>query len=118
MAYVFFKRRPLVETVKPVAVTITGTGNATYCYATINGTKYSAATSGIEVMPGDVITLHVALKRSGQTSSVTIDGETVASVTTYGGTTDYEWTVPEGITSATIALEYASYVGTITVTTS
>ena len=115
---VHFKRRPLVSAIEPVAVTITGTGHATYAYATINGTTYTAATSDIEVLPGDVITLSV-YSLSSNAGTITIDGTVVASVSnTTTNRATYEWTVPEGITSIEIALRKASVIGYITVTTS
>ena len=114
---IMFKRRPLVETVKPVAVTITGTGNATYCCATINGTNYSAATSGIEVMPGDTITFAVRGANSALPGVVSIDGTKVLTATTTL-TKTYAWTVPNGVTAISIALAYSEPRGTITVTTS
>ena len=106
---VFFRRRgepPAITT--PVAVTITGTGNATYCYATINGTKqYSAGTH--EVYAGDTITFGVY----GQGKSygfVKIDGTQVLKVTN-GSTQTYDWTVPSvnsTIKTIKIVMEYNS----------
>lgn len=115
---VFFRRRPKVSTVKPVAVTITdGSSEDMAASVTINGTKYTTATSGIEVLAGDVITLTVVglPYTSSMYGKITIDGETVVNA---GGTSNYDWTVPEGITSVTIALSASSYgSGIITVTT-
>ena len=57
-------------------INITGTGNASYCYVTINGIKYSKSTSNIEVHPGDQIIFNVygSSKYSGK---VTINNTTV-----------------------------------------
>lgn len=103
-----------------VSVTITGTGNSSYCYATINGTKYSAAATGIEVKPGDTITFGIYGYSSTYYGEVTIDGTQVKKVTEKA-TETYEWTVPSGKTSITMAMSYTSTStrrnGKITVTT-
>lgn len=117
MAYVFFKRRPLVSAEPdPIAVTITGSGNSTGCSATIDGTTYTAATSGLEVVAGDIIVFSVTGVASSKRGTVTIDGTTVKTVSS--GTVTYEWTVPENITEIAIAYTYKQGYGTITVTTS
>ena len=101
----------------PVSVTITGTGKLRYCYAIINGTEqYSAGTH--EVYAGDTITFGVY--GSNKEGSVTIDGTKVLTVT--GNTMQtYDWTVPSGISTIEIAMEYVispvAGKGTITVTT-
>ena len=97
---VFFRRRgePPATT---IAVTITGKGNASYCYATINGTKqYSAGTH--EVNAGDTITFGVFGSSPHNPGSVTIDGTEVLKVTS-SKTKTYDWTVPDGI--QTIAID-------------
>ena len=73
----------------PIPVAITGTGSAMYCYATINGTKYYSETTGIVVMPGDIITLSVP-----PNSYINIDGVS-AGFFILGG--NYDWTVPKSI---------------------
>ncbi len=102
----------------PVAVTITGTGVDPYAYVVINGTAYTSATSGIEVHAKDVITLAVRGYTTAYAGTVTIDGAVVVNTVEYKA---YEWTVPTGIKSITIKLEYeaTSYYayGTITVAT-
>lgn len=109
-----------IAPVKPAAVTITGTGNATYCYATINGTKYNSATSNIEVMPGDVITFGVYGRSSTYYGRVTIDGTQTINVTNQQ-TQTYSWTVPDGVKTISISMTYTSTStrrnGRITVTT-
>ena len=99
-----------------IAVTITGSGNKYYCYATINGTKqYSAGTH--EVHAGDTITFGVFGGTHKVYGLVTIDGTEVLRVTG-GSTKTYDWTVPNGISTIEIAMEYISNKGgTITVTT-
>ena len=103
----------------PIPVTITGSGNATYCYATIGGTSYYGAGT-YEVMAGDVITFGVYGRSTTYTGKVTIDGTDVLSVTNQT-TQTYEWTVPDGVTAIAIAMSYTSSSyqrrGTITVTT-
>lgn len=99
---VFFRRRgePPATT---VSVTITGSGNSASCYATINGTKqYEAGTH--EVNAGDTITFGV----SGSYASgyVKVDGTKVLEVTDISVKT-YEWTVPRGISTVEIAMEYS-----------
>lgn len=109
-----------VAPVQPAQVTITGTGNAENCYATISGTKYSGSASGIEVLPGDVITFGVVGFSSTTYGRVTIDGTQVLNVTDKS-TQTYNWTVPNGAKTINIALEYgsgATKYGRIVVTTS
>ena len=117
---VFFTKRYAKEpepVVTPAIVTITGTGNSTYCYATINGTKYSAAASGISVMPGDTITFGV-YGGDGYYGRVTIDGNMVL-FTSDGITRTHNWTVPDGVKTVSIGFTYNStrHNGQITVTT-
>ena len=102
---VFFRRRgePPATT---IAVTITGVGNSTYCYATINGTKqYRAGTH--EVYSGDTITFGVFGKSSSDYGLVKIDGTQVLKVTS-SSTETYDWIVPSGISTVEIAMEYSS----------
>ena len=111
-----FASRQIVLPVLSVAVTITGTGKANYCYATINGTEqYSAGTH--EVNAGDMITFSVYGK-SRDPGYVEIDGTKALEVTN-GATQTYDWTVPYGISTVEIAMEYSSSprYGRITVTT-
>ena len=97
-----------------IAVTITGKGSSTKCYAIINGTKqYTAGTH--EVYAGDTITFGVYGAGKGP-GKITIDGTQVLKVTS-GSTETYDWTVPNDISTVEIALEYSSYAGKITVTT-
>ena len=112
-----FASRQIVMPVLSIAVTITGTGHSGACYAIINGTKqYSAGTH--EVNAGDKITFGVVGKDSSIYGSVTIDGTQVLKVTS-GSLKTYDWTVPRGISTVEIAMEYSSrpIYGRITVTT-
>ena len=109
---VFFRRRGEPPATS-VAVTITGAGNASHCYATINGTKYYAAASGLNVNSGEKITFYVDVDGG----SITIDGEQITDASGgLGG--EYTWTVPSGITTITIALTSDNWSQSITVTTS
>ena len=112
-----FASRQIAMPVLSIAVTITGAGNERYCYATINGTKqYSAGTH--EVNAGDTITFGVKGRNSVNIGYVEIDGKQVLEVTDTS-TQTYDWTVPNGISTVEIAMNYvsASVVGRITVTT-
>ena len=114
---VFASRQIVMPVVPPstIAVTITGAGNARYCYATINGTKqYSAGTH--EVNAGDTITFGVYGKSSSAYGFVKIDGTKVLKVTS-SSTETYDWTVPSGISAIEISMSVRSSVGAITVTT-
>lgn len=93
--------------VTPASVTISGTGNATYCYAQINGTKYSAAASNIEVMPGDTITFGVFGYSSTYYGRVTIDGTQALNVTS-ATTKTYNWIVPDRVKTISIGFTYTS----------
>ena len=112
-----FASKQIVMPVLSVAVTITGEGKVGYCYATINGTdQYRAGTHEVNV--GDTITFGVY--GSNNAGSVAIDGMEVLRVT--GNTTQtYDWTVPRGISTIEIAMEFTlspvAGRGRITVTT-
>ena len=114
-----FASRQIVLPATPITVTITGSGNSSNCYAIINGTKqYSAGTH--EVYTGDTITFGVHGYPSTFYGEVNIDGTRVLKVTTQS-TKTYEWTVPSGTISITIAMSYTiegqTRYGRITVTT-
>ena len=102
--------------VLPITVTITGSGNSTECYATINGTKqYSAGTH--EVNAGDTIMFLVLGSSSNSYGSVTINETEVLRVTS-GTTRTYDWTVPSGISTIEISMTSEPLYSRITVTTS
>lgn len=99
-----FASRQIVMPAMTVDVTITGAGKASYCYAIINGTKqYKAGTH--EVKAGDTITFGVFGGSSSFYGSVTIDGTEVLRVTD-NTTQTYDWTVPSGISTIEIAMNY------------
>jgi hypothetical protein len=90
-----------------IPVIINGNGNTSYAYAEINGTKHTKAASGIEVSPGDVISLTVGKSiSSGSAAYLEIDGERVVSVGSKGKQT-YNWSVPM-CNSVSIVLAYSS----------
>lgn len=103
-----------------IVVNITGTGNSTYCYATINGTKRYGAASNIEVNAGDTITFGVYGRSSTYPGWVKVNDTTMVNVTSQS-TQTYNWTVPTGITTINISMAYTSTSsqrrGQITVTT-
>lgn len=89
-------------------VTITGSGNANSCYVTINGVKYTSATT-LEVDSGTVIGATVGAGYYG--ASVSLNGTTVQN-----GAGTYNHTVNA---PCTINLSYSMYgASTITITTS
>ena len=110
-----FASKQIVMPATPIVVTITGSGDSSNCYATINGTKqYSAGTH--EVNAGDTITFGV-FGGSKNKGWVEIDGTQVLQATTSSQET-YDWTVPSGISTIEIALTYKSWsYGRIAVTT-
>lgn len=116
---VFFTRRGLAEPPSSIVeVTITGTGHSSYACVEIDGTTYTSAASGIEVVAGDVIAFTVYGYNTQNIGTVTIDGTEVYSVGSKRQGT-YEWTVPEDISAVSITLAYTNgRLGTITVTTS
>ena len=110
---VFFRRRG-EPPATPIAVTITGTGDSSKCYAIINGTKqYTAGTH--EVYASDTITFG-AWGSGSDFVLVIIDGTKVLESTTNQLKT-YDWTVPSDISTVEIAMAYSRRRGTITVTT-
>ena len=100
-----FASRQIVMPILHVTVTITGSGDSSKCYAIINGTKqYSAGTH--EVNAGDTITLGVyGIPENGFNGFVKIDGTEVLRVTS-AKTKTYDWTVPSGISTIEIAMQY------------
>jgi hypothetical protein len=86
-------------------IAITGSGNSSYCYAIINGTKYSSATSNVEVTSGDIITFGVYGQGNNVEGIVEINGVDVLTVTDQT-TKTYNWTVPNGVEAINISLAY------------
>lgn len=99
-----------------IPVTITSSGNASYCYVTINGTKYSSETSGIEVEAGSEIGLSVRARSSSVRGYIYINGTTVKTVQTTMVQT-YDWIVPNDCKTISIALSYGSSQCYVRVTT-
>ena len=99
---------------KAIPVTITGTGSAKYCFATINGTEYASAASGIEVMPGD--TVRFTVWGEPPATYITINGTKVQTGSMFNATS-YDWTIPDGVSSISIKLyDDGSTTAQITVT--
>lgn len=109
---------------KPVTVTITGSGiasaigNAVRAYAQVNNAVYTSATT-LEVEVGTEILLYVAPDHMDYDSTITVDGRMVVSVnynTQNGNNMIYVYTVTAPVT---INLDCPSpyWLGTITVTT-
>lgn len=91
-------------------VTITGSGNSSYCYVIINGTKYTSATSGIVVQHGDVITVLTTGDADGvgafvdKTENVYLSTEGVTQLCTTS------WYVPS-VSNITFKLLYYNFNG-------
>lgn len=99
-----FASRQIVTSATPIVVTITGSGDAYYCYAIINGTKqYEAGTH--EVNAGDTITFGL---RGGddEASSLVINGALVLIAPPSQNKT-YDLTVPSGVSSIKISMLFS-----------
>lgn len=101
--------RVLWSAVKPATITITGTGDATYSYVTIDGVKYTSPAT-LEVPVGTVITCFVGDKDKENGAFVTVNGNFVLKATSGGS---YDYTVVGNII---IQLNYSGGVGSITIT--
>lgn len=93
-------------------ITVTGSGNSSYSYLTIDGTPVTAAGS-YRLKTGSVIKCYAAARRSSSTTTITLNGETAAS----GNPATYSYIVKK---NATIALatsgSTSSRVGKVTIT--
>lgn len=70
--------RRIAVTRRDIAITLSGTFNSQYAYATINGVKYIGATT-VEVAAGTVIDVFVGGTQASAGSVVTLNGVTVQS---------------------------------------
>lgn len=99
-----------------VSVSCTGYGNASRCYATINGQKRYGTYSGA-IQPGATITFGIWGSRNTD-GTLRIDRKLI--LTKRNGSATYEWTVPE-VSSIVIEFDYDSSTsngyGAVTVTT-
>lgn len=95
-------------------VNISGTGDANYCYAQVNGTKYTKAASNI-TLNSSTIVFEIYGNGSDFLGRVTIDG--LAVLTSDMGNATYSWTVPSNVTEIDIVLTDKNYYTTIAVTT-
>lgn len=90
----------------PVEIVLTGSGSATYCYATINGTnRYSAGT--YSASPGDIVTFHVYGYSSTYYGEITINGEQMLKVTDRT-TQGYSFEIPLSADNIQISMSYTS----------
>ena len=116
MNCMFIRRR--FSAAKEIPVTVTGKGNTSYCYATIGGETVTAEGT-YTAKAGGTITFGVygSPKSNG---IVKIDGTRVL-IAHSNATETYDWAVPGGISSITIAMTYTSSLtrrnGQIVVTT-
>lgn len=77
---------------QPINITITGSGNTTYCYVEINGTKrYGAGTYQVNI--GDTLTFGVYGYSSTYEGYVMVDGSKILS-SKDKSTQTLDWTVP------------------------
>lgn len=100
-----------------VQVTITGTGDAAYCYVIINNMTITSAASGIGVLSGDVISFAVG-SRWAAPGLLTIDGVKTEGSHSSEALEQIDWVVPFGISNVAIALDVGNGFADITVTTS
>lgn len=94
----------------PITVTITKPDSYSGAYCIIDGTTYRDVITGIEVLAGDIIKLYCRGATQNNVSirgSITINNVVVAYIDGYGKT-NYDWTVPSGTKTITIALTYTS----------
>ena len=101
-----------------ITVNITGTGNTTYSYVTINGTKYTKSAT-VTIAPGTEISCYAYSSSSLQRSKckIVLDGVTVSQ-----GTTSYAASYKFVPTTATVNIAISgsstNQASTITITTS
>jgi uncharacterized repeat protein (TIGR02543 family) len=94
-----------------VNITTSGSGNSTYCYATINGTNVYG--SGSYTVPmGSVIACYLYGQSTKSTNSVVVNGVTVKSGTGIGSV-EYNYAVTR---NATIVFSASAKALTITIT--
>lgn len=98
----------------PITVTITGGGNATSCYVTINGKSYSSAAT-LEIESGTEITA-IAVGSGFSAGAITLNGSDVGTVETNTKRKVYKF-VPDTET-VNIKLAYSSSQRYIYITTS
>ena len=98
-----------------IPVTITGTGDADYCYAIISGTKYTSAQT-VTTKEGNKITLGIY---SGGSYAATITINSTAVLKTFDGAQTYEWEVPSGCAGISIkfTVDYSRSYSNIAITT-
>ena len=90
-----------------IFVIITGSGNSSRCYATINGTTCYSSSLTEEVHSGDTMSFSVYGTDSSSAGRVIIDGTQVL-INKNPNTQTYTWTVPDGISLITIEMTYVN----------
>lgn len=109
--------RQFYTAIVDVAMTISGTGNASGCYVSYNNSTYYTSGSTFSAAAGSTVILHIKGRSGGANASyISIDNTTVVTVAT-NTPTDYSWTVPNNITGANIVLQNNYSYAYITVTT-
>ena len=91
-------------------VTLTGSGKSETCYVEYGGRKYYTFGNTFTVSSGDTISFTA-------TQYVDIDGVRVMERTDLSTTGTYIWTVPRGIGTVNVRMQYESRRTRITVTT-
>lgn len=101
----------------PVAVEISGTGDADNCYAIIDGVKKYAAESGLKAFERNVTFGVYGWDGASRYGDVYIDGVRVVLATAYAVET-YRWEIPNNVSRISISMSVPYTNGHITVTTS
>lgn len=104
----------IVMGAKTYTVTITGTGNTTYCYVQIGGSKYNSGATITDLPAGTVISCYARARGTSKSGVITVNGETVASqkYTFSGAAAEYDYEI-HGDTS--IAMTYSSSYSNVTI---
>jgi len=95
-----------VFAMKKITVTLSGSGNSSYCYATINGTKRTDAGS-YQVELGSTITFGVYGRSSSYPGWVKVNNVSILNVTNQS-TQTVTWDVPMDANAVTISFSYTS----------
>ena len=98
-----------------INIKITTAGNSNYCYALINGAKYSESGRTATIQPGSSIDLQI--RNTSNKKTIIIDGVTVASKSSQANFLSYKYTPTAE--NVSIAFRYSTTSESrITVTTS
>lgn len=91
-------------------ITVTGSGNSSYCYLTVDGTNVTAATT-YKLKRDSEIQCYASSNRSSRSGTVTCNGSTVAS----GRPATYSYVVTKDATIALSVTTGSTKAGTITI---